>query len=66
MGNDEVTSKIPTSKIPEYARRVHIGEVRMREIVKLPGFPALRIGRKSLVLVEAADKWLVEHAAEIK
>lgn len=61
MANEPITSKIP-----EYARRVYIGENRMREIAKQPGFPVLKIGRKSLVLVEAADKWLIDHAAEIK
>lgn len=55
-----------TLKIPEYSKRVNIGENRMRAIAKSPGFPVLHIGRKILVLVRKADEWLIEHAEDLK
>ena len=61
MNNEAITLKVPDS-----AKRVNIGENRMRAIAKRPGFPVLRIGRKVLIFVEKADEWLIEHAEEIQ
>lgn len=55
-----------TMSVPEYAKRVNIGRNNMRKMTHIDGFPVLCIGRRRLILVEQADKWIVSHANEIR
>ena len=53
-----------TMKVKEYAEHIKIGQGTIRRFARIDGFPVLRIGRRQLILVEKADQWIVNHAAE--
>lgn len=50
-----------TMTTKQYAEHTQIGEKRLREMVHIDGFPALRIGRKLLFVVNECDKWLLDN-----
>ena len=59
-------STLATMNIKDFAAYINIGERKMREIVKIDGFPRLQIGKKSLILADEAEKWIVENYQRIK
>lgn len=62
MDKANVIDKVVTLKPQAYAKRVGIGQNKIYDIINIEGFPVLRIGRTSRILVEAADKWLEKYA----
>lgn len=54
-----------TMTITEYSKRTRIGINTVRRLVKAKGFPAIRIGRKMLIPVKAADEWILA-AGEVR
>lgn len=55
-----------TMRPREYAERTKIGINRIYQLIKIDGFPVLKLGRFRLIMVEAADKWLADRAAQGK
>ena len=47
-----------TMTITEYSKRTRIG-ITIRRLTKAKGFPAIRIGRKTLIPVKEADEWIL-------
>lgn len=45
----------------ELAAVLGIGRSKAFELTRQPGFPAVRIGRRILIPVDALDKWLAEQ-----
>lgn len=43
------------------AKVLGINKVRMYELAKTPGFPALRIGRRIVIHKEGLHRWIVEQ-----
>ena len=48
-----------TMTITEYSKRTRIGINTIRRLAKAEGFPAVRIGRKTLIPVKEADAWIL-------
>ena len=48
----------PTMGLIAYGKRIPIGRGRIRKLSKTEGFPAIFVGKKTLVLVNEADAWL--------
>ncbi|MGI6688238.1 MAG: helix-turn-helix domain-containing protein [Christensenellales bacterium] len=47
--------------ISELASTLGIGRNKAHELVRAPGFPAIRVGRRILIPVEGLRAWLVEQ-----
>lgn len=58
---DEVFTMTPL----EYSKRTRIGVNTIRRLAKVKGFPAVRVGRKMLIPVKAADEWILK-AGEVR
>lgn len=48
-----------TVTIAEYSERTRIGINTIRRLTKAKGFPAIRVGRKTLIPVKEADAWIL-------
>lgn len=48
--------------LKEASEAVGVSEPTMRALVALENFPALRVGRRWLIPVDAFNAWLVEQA----
>lgn len=53
-----------TMRVVDYAKRTGIGVNKMRELTRAEGFPSVFVGRRILVLVEPADKWLLARQGQ--
>ena len=51
--------------IQQMAKNLHIGLTKAYQLIKQPGFPVVKIGRKYLVDSEKLEKWL-KNANEIQ
>ena len=49
----------------EYSKRTRIGIGTIRRLAKVKGFPTVRVGRKMLIPVKAADAWILA-AGEVR
>lgn len=50
-----------TMSVQELSSQMGISLPKAYELVKTPGFPAIRIGTRILIPVEGFRKWLVEQ-----
>lgn len=50
-----------TMSVQELSAQMGISLPKAYELVKTPGFPAIRIGTRILIPVEGFRKWLVEQ-----
>ena len=50
-----------TTSVQELSSQMGISLPKAYELVKTPGFPAIRIGTRILIPVEGFRKWLVEQ-----
>lgn len=53
-------------EVEELASKLKIGRDAAYELVKQPGFPSVRIGKRIIIPVVALDKWLLEEAFKEK
>lgn len=54
---------IKSLTVPEMAKTLRIGLNRAYELVKTPGFPAIRISARRIIIpIAALERWLAENA----
>lgn len=53
-----------TYSVPEAAEILGVSKSKMYELVKIQGFPTLKIGGRLLVSVKGLERWIEEKAAE--
>lgn len=51
-----------TYSVPEAAEVLGVSRSKMYELVKIQGFPTLKIGGRLLVSVKGLEKWIEEQA----
>ena len=51
-----------TYSVPEAAKVLGVSESRMRQLVRMEGFPTVHIGRRSLVSIKGLERWVEEQA----
>ena len=52
-----------TMSVQELSAQMGISLPKAYELVKLPGFPTIRIGTRILILVDAYKEWLLKNSA---
>ena len=52
-----------TLSVQELSAQLGISLAKAYELVKTPGFPTLRIGKRILIPVDAYKNWLLQSAA---
>ena len=67
MNIEDYKAKISkkTCNAKELAEIIGISEAKARQLMRIQGFPVLRIGRNKRVLLSCLDKWLEEHIGEV-
>jgi excisionase family DNA binding protein len=55
-----------TISVKEFAEMVGVNTIRAYEMVKQPGFPSLRCGRRLIILRNGLDKWLTDQTQKDK
>lgn len=55
-----------TMSVQELSAQMGISLSKAYELVKIPGFPTLRIGTRILIPVDAYKAWLIEKSASGK
>lgn len=50
-----------TVSVKDYSKQSGIGERRIRELVNIPDFPALRVGRRIRIFAERANEWIFKN-----
>lgn len=50
-------------RAPDLARALNVSQSRAYEIMNIPGFPAVRVGRTKIVTKPARTDWLKENQA---
>jgi len=50
-----------TMSVKEFSQIYNIGMNNAYKIVNIVGFPAIRVGRKILIITDQVDKWMVEN-----
>lgn len=48
-----------TMTVREFSKAYNIGMNSAYKIVNTEGFPAIRIGRKILIITDQVDKWMI-------
>ncbi len=51
-----------TMSVQELSAQMGISLPKAYELVKMPGFPTIRVGTRILIPVEAYRKWLLKNA----
>lgn len=54
-----------TVSVKDYSKQSGIGERRIRELVNIPDFPSLRVGRRIRIFAEQADKWIYDNRNKV-
>lgn len=54
-----------TVSVKDYSKHSGIGERCIRELVNIPDFPALRVGRRIRIFAEQADKWIYDNRNKV-
>ena len=50
-----------TMSVKEFSQIYNIGMNNAYKIVNIVGYPAIRVGRKILIITDQVDKWMVEN-----
>jgi len=50
-----------TMTVKEFSKVYGIGMNNAYKIVNTIGFPAIKIGRKVIIIKDQVDKWMLEH-----
>lgn len=58
----DITAAKKTLTVPEAAKVVGISQTKMYQLVKVEGFPTIRIGGRILVSRKGLEDWLEEQA----
>ena len=58
MGVRVIAPEKKVYTVPEAAQVLGISRARMYEVVRMEGFPVLRIGSRILVPIKALDMWI--------
>ena len=53
-----------TMSVQELSAQMGISLPKAYELVKIPGFPTIRIGTRILIPVDAYKTWLIENASK--
>ncbi|MDU1254486.1 helix-turn-helix domain-containing protein [Intestinibacter bartlettii] len=49
-----------TMSVREFSKKYNIGLNNAYKIVNTSGFPAIRVGRKIIIIRDQVDKWMLE------
>ena len=61
MTNDINHNRIAVSP-PEAARMLGISKPKMYEVMRQPGFPAFKLGGRTLISVDGLRQWVADQA----
>ena len=61
MANDNSTPRIAVSP-PEAARMLGISKPKLYEVMRQEGFPAFKLGGRTLISVDGLRQWVADQA----
>lgn len=56
--------EMKTCNIPELAVLLGVSKSKARELVRIDGFPVMKLGREYRIVIGQLDKWLEENIGE--
>lgn len=59
---DNISRPKLTYSVPEAAKILGVSASRMYEVVKIQGFPTIKVGKRLLVSVKGLERWIEEQA----
>lgn len=51
--------------VEEFRRELGLGKNTAYEVVRMPGFPAIKLNKKIIIPRAALEKWLEENAGRV-
>lgn len=59
---DNISRPKLTYSVPEAAKILGVSASRMYEVVKIQGFPTIKVGKRLLVSAKGLERWIEEQA----